>query len=156
MPFAINMPPLRLILSPMCVCARIQINFSQKLIIFLMTCTSMQTHTHPKRNRVSHSTHTVDTKNTHTHLKKLTGRSGCLHPVERKLRRILQTGHLMDVSKLQKVLLDNIGHVTFHEAYERTGRIINITVSPGNDYEKPRLLNYLTSPNVSVRTDGMH
>jgi hypothetical protein len=54
----------------------------------------------------------------------------------------------MDVSKLQKVLIDNIGHVTFHEAYERTGRIINITVSPGNDYEKPRLLNYLTSPNV--------
>jgi len=70
--------------------------------------------------------------------------------LERKLRRILQTGHLMDVSKLQKVLLDNIGHTTFHEAYARTGRIINITVSPGNDFEKPRLLNYLTAPNVLI------
>mmetsp|Transcript_28388 Transcript_28388/g.66348 ORF Transcript_28388/g.66348 Transcript_28388/m.66348 type:complete len:683 (+) Transcript_28388:196-2244(+) len=68
--------------------------------------------------------------------------------LERKLKRIFQTGHLMDVSKLQKVLIDNIGHVTFHEAYERTGRIINITVSPGNSFEKPRILNYLTSPNV--------
>eukprot|EP00283_Hemiselmis_rufescens_P004916 CAMPEP_0173430848 /NCGR_PEP_ID=MMETSP1357-20121228/9163_1 /TAXON_ID=77926 /ORGANISM="Hemiselmis rufescens, Strain PCC563" /LENGTH=590 /DNA_ID=CAMNT_0014395255 /DNA_START=1 /DNA_END=1773 /DNA_ORIENTATION=+ len=68
--------------------------------------------------------------------------------LERKLKRIFETGHLMDVSKLQKVLIDNIGHTTFHEAYERTGRIINITVSPGNSYEKPRILNYLTSPNV--------
>lgn len=68
----------------------------------------------------------------------------------RKLKRILRTGHLMDVRKLQKVLIDNMGHVTFHEAYEKTGRIINITVSPGNSFEKPRLLNYLTSPNVLV------
>jgi len=70
--------------------------------------------------------------------------------LERKLRRILKTGHLMDVKKLQRALIDNMGDVTFHEAYERTGRIVNITVSPGNDYEKPRLLNYLTAPNVLV------
>lgn len=42
------------------------------------------------------------------------------------------------------------GDVTFHEAYERTGRILNITVSPGSDYEKPRLLNYLTAPTVLI------
>ena len=38
--------------------------------------------------------------------------------------------------------------MTFHEAYARTGRIVNITVSPASDYERPRLLNYLTAPNV--------
>lgn len=29
-------------------------------------------------------------------------------------------------------------------------RIINITVSPGNSFENPQLLNYLTAPNVLV------
>eukprot|EP00292_Cryptomonas_paramecium_P004922 CAMPEP_0113701832 /NCGR_PEP_ID=MMETSP0038_2-20120614/24813_1 /TAXON_ID=2898 /ORGANISM="Cryptomonas paramecium" /LENGTH=513 /DNA_ID=CAMNT_0000625807 /DNA_START=203 /DNA_END=1741 /DNA_ORIENTATION=- /assembly_acc=CAM_ASM_000170 len=73
-----------------------------------------------------------------------------LGSLERKLRRVLKTGHLMDVKKLQSALMQNMGDVTFHEAYERTGRIINITVSPGNSYEKPRLLNYLTAPNVLI------
>lgn len=43
-----------------------------------------------------------------------------------------------------------MGDMTFHEAYERTGRIINITVSPGSRYETSRLLNYLTAPDVLV------
>jgi len=70
--------------------------------------------------------------------------------MERKLRRALTTGHLMDVEKLQKALQENVGDITFHEAYERTGRILNITVSPGSDWEKPRLLNYLTAPTVLI------
>jgi len=65
-----------------------------------------------------------------------------------KLKRIITTGHMMEVKKLQQALKELIGDFTFHEAYERTGRIINITVSPGNAFEKPRLLNYLTAPNV--------
>jgi TAG lipase/steryl ester hydrolase/phospholipase A2/LPA acyltransferase len=40
--------------------------------------------------------------------------------------------------------------LTFQEAFDRTGRIINITVAPMNDYEPPRLLNYLTAPHVCV------
>jgi arginine repressor len=36
------------------------------------------------------------------------------------------------------------------KAYVHTGRIINITVSPGNAFEAARLLNYLTAPNVLV------
>ena len=31
-----------------------------------------------------------------------------------------------------------------------TGRIINITVAPMNNYDPPRLLNYLTAPHVCV------
>ncbi len=35
------------------------------------------------------------------------------------------------------------------EAYDRTGRIVNITITPTVDSkEAPRLLNYLTAPNV--------
>ena len=56
----------------------------------------------------------------------------------------------MEINVLKKALQKNVGDVTFYEAYERTGKILNITVSPANDYERPRLLNYLTSPNVLI------
>jgi predicted acylesterase/phospholipase RssA len=50
-----------------------------------------------------------------------------------------------------KALRDNIGEVTFLEAFDRTGRTCNITVSglPGTT-ELPMLLNYLTSPHVLI------
>jgi TAG lipase/steryl ester hydrolase/phospholipase A2/LPA acyltransferase len=38
----------------------------------------------------------------------------------------------------------------FQEAFNRTGRILNITVSPTNRSDPPRLLNYLTAPHVLV------
>lgn len=44
----------------------------------------------------------------------------------------------------------NIGNFTFQEAFDRTGRILNIIVSPTNRSDPPRLLNYLTSPHVMV------
>ena len=44
----------------------------------------------------------------------------------------------------------NIGSFTFQEAFDRTGRILNIIVSPQNRSDPPRLLNYLTAPHVLV------
>merc|ERR1712054_725088 len=51
----------------------------------------------------------------------------------------------------QNNLRANIGECTFLEAYDRTGRICNITVSglPGST-RYPMLLNYLTSPHVII------
>lgn len=46
----------------------------------------------------------------------------------------------------------NIGNFTFQEAFDRTGRIVNIIVSPQNRSDPPRLLNYLTAPHVLVWT----
>eukprot|EP00591_Stephanopyxis_turris_P007361 CAMPEP_0195507382 /NCGR_PEP_ID=MMETSP0794_2-20130614/844_1 /TAXON_ID=515487 /ORGANISM="Stephanopyxis turris, Strain CCMP 815" /LENGTH=718 /DNA_ID=CAMNT_0040634043 /DNA_START=368 /DNA_END=2524 /DNA_ORIENTATION=+ len=43
-----------------------------------------------------------------------------------------------------------IGNFTFKEAFDRTGRILNITVSPLNRSDPPRLLNYLTAPHILV------
>lgn len=40
--------------------------------------------------------------------------------------------------------------MTFQEAYNRTRRILNICVSSASIYELPRLLNYVTSPNVMI------
>lgn len=56
----------------------------------------------------------------------------------------------LDIQHLQKVVIENIGMWTFQEAFDRTGRIINITVAPMNNYDPPRLLNYLTAPHVCV------
>jgi len=55
----------------------------------------------------------------------------------------------------QKVLRDCIDRytpdLTFLEAYKHTNRILNISVSPADSHQFPRLLNYLTAPNVLVR-----
>mmetsp|Transcript_38702 Transcript_38702/g.121293 ORF Transcript_38702/g.121293 Transcript_38702/m.121293 type:complete len:819 (-) Transcript_38702:163-2619(-) len=56
----------------------------------------------------------------------------------------------MDTEHFRSVLRANIGLYTFQEAFDRTGRIINITVSPKNRTDPPRLLNYLTAPHVLV------
>jgi predicted acylesterase/phospholipase RssA len=54
----------------------------------------------------------------------------------------------MDIEKLQVMIRENIGDLTFKEAYLRTKRILNITIASANAHETPRLLNYLTAPDV--------
>lgn len=52
---------------------------------------------------------------------------------------------------LQRKLKTLIGNFTFLEAYERTGRILNVSVCPADTNEPARLLNYLTAPQVLLR-----
>lgn len=42
--------------------------------------------------------------------------------------------------------------LTFQEAYERTGRYINISISPAEKHQSSRLMNAITSPNVYIRS----
>jgi NTE family protein len=42
--------------------------------------------------------------------------------------------------------------LTFQDAYELTGRFINISISPAEKHQESRLLNAITSPNVYVRS----
>jgi len=44
-----------------------------------------------------------------------------------------------------------IPDVTFEEAFHRTGRRINITISPRELHQQSRLMNAVTSPNVFIR-----
>mmetsp|Transcript_19132 Transcript_19132/g.29073 ORF Transcript_19132/g.29073 Transcript_19132/m.29073 type:complete len:842 (-) Transcript_19132:65-2590(-) len=55
-----------------------------------------------------------------------------------------------DTEYLANNCRNNIGNFTFQEAFDRTGRILNITVTPSNRSDPPRLLNYLTAPHVLV------
>lgn len=69
---------------------------------------------------------------------------------QRKFWRLLREGVIMDIAKLEKMIRQNIGDYTFKEAYDRTKRILNITVASTTQYETPVLLNYLTAPNVLI------
>ncbi|KAI5855110.1 patatin-domain-containing protein [Durotheca rogersii] len=66
------------------------------------------------------------------------------------LRRLLTEGNWSDIKHLTRVMRNLLGDLTFQEAYNRTRRICNICVSPASIYELPRLLNYVTAPNVLI------
>lgn len=70
--------------------------------------------------------------------------------VLKKAARFLKTGSFFDISHLTKVMKELLGDMTFQEAYNRTRRILNICVSSAGLYELPRLLNYITAPNVLI------
>ncbi len=67
-----------------------------------------------------------------------------------KLKRLFSQGALFDQATLQACMRENLGDLTFLEAYKRTRRILNIAVSSSTQHEMPRMLNYLTSPNVLI------
>ncbi|KAL2114904.1 hypothetical protein VTJ04DRAFT_10567 [Mycothermus thermophilus] len=64
------------------------------------------------------------------------------------IRRLLTSGSWADISNLTRVMRSWLGDITFREAYNRTRRICNICVSSASMYDIPRLLNYVTAPNV--------
>ena len=55
-----------------------------------------------------------------------------------------------DTNHFRECVRLNVGNFTFQEAFDRTGRILNIVVTPNNSSDPPRLLNYLTAPHVMV------
>ncbi|OJJ44583.1 hypothetical protein ASPZODRAFT_120870 [Penicilliopsis zonata CBS 506.65] len=67
-----------------------------------------------------------------------------------KTARFLKYGSFLDISHLAKVMRGWLGDITFQEAYNRTRRILNIGISSAGIYELPRLLNYITAPNVLI------
>lgn len=67
-----------------------------------------------------------------------------------KLGDIWRRGHAMDQSQLHDHIRTNIGTLSFREAFEHSGRAMNISVSPTRTRQKPRLLNELTSPDVTI------
>ncbi len=60
-------------------------------------------------------------------------------------------GQQMKVDLLVSLVEDLVPDLTFEEAFELTGRKINISVSPNEPYQRSRLLNAVTSPNVMIR-----
>jgi TAG lipase / steryl ester hydrolase / phospholipase A2 / LPA acyltransferase len=63
---------------------------------------------------------------------------------------VFKRGKLMDSKQLLVHIEANVRGMTFKEAYEHSGRVLNVTVSPTRSRQKPRVLNHLTAPDVMV------
>lgn len=57
----------------------------------------------------------------------------------------------MSVEDVRFFVEHQIPDLTFQEAFERTGRRINISISPRELHQQSRLMNAITSPNVYIR-----
>lgn len=53
--------------------------------------------------------------------------------------------------KVKNALHKIIPDLTFQEAYELTGRQLNVSIAPAEQHQKSRLLNAIASPNVCIR-----
>ncbi|ETI23960.1 hypothetical protein G647_05767 [Cladophialophora carrionii CBS 160.54] len=85
------------------------------------------------------------------------GASSWLHSsffatMQRRYRRYRTSHHVFDIDVLKECTRDNLGDITFEEAYHKTGRILNITIAMSEVTGTPQLLNYLTAPHVLVRS----
>ncbi|KAK7554925.1 hypothetical protein IWX50DRAFT_630568 [Phyllosticta citricarpa] len=67
----------------------------------------------------------------------------------RRASRLVREGYLLDLRTLERCVHANVGDLTFEEAYAKTKRVLNITVSTSSG-GIPNVLNYLTAPNVLI------
>jgi len=66
-------------------------------------------------------------------------------------KHMLRRRAVMDHNQLKRAIAKNIRDLTFEEAHARSGRTINITVSPAGVNQPPRLLNHITFPYLYLR-----
>ena len=66
------------------------------------------------------------------------------------MREMLTQRAMLDPEAMLSVILNNCGDMTFAEAHARSGRIVNIAVSPTRRRQKPRVLCYLTASDVTI------
>eukprot|EP00466_Bigelowiella_natans_P003448 jgi/Bigna1/53694/estExt_Genewise1Plus.C_230039 len=67
------------------------------------------------------------------------------------LSRLYKSGSLFSRKQwVEKIKWFTQGDTTFQEAFERTGRVININVSEAGEHGQPVMLNHDTTPNVVI------
>ncbi|PGH19183.1 hypothetical protein AJ80_04153 [Polytolypa hystricis UAMH7299] len=75
----------------------------------------------------------------------------CEEPFTVWIQRWMRTGARFDATDwAEKCSWFCRGSTTFREAYERTGRILNVTCVPSDPHSPTILANYLTSPNCVI------
>ncbi len=58
---------------------------------------------------------------------------------------------MLEVREIKALIARLVPEMTFQEAYDKTGRHLNISISPAEAHQTSRLLNAVTSPNVLIR-----
>uniref|UniRef100_A0A7S2JDL7 PNPLA domain-containing protein n=1 Tax=Haptolina brevifila TaxID=156173 RepID=A0A7S2JDL7_9EUKA len=62
---------------------------------------------------------------------------------------------LLDSRVLEETILNLIGNITFLEAFDKTGRVLNITVTRSDGKAPPLLCNYLTTPHMLLHSASL-
>lgn len=65
-------------------------------------------------------------------------------------KRKITRGVMLEIEDLKAHIREKVGDLTFEEAFEKTGYILNITVTGYKEHDNHRLLNYITAPNVLI------
>ncbi|TFY82714.1 hypothetical protein EWM64_g1287 [Hericium alpestre] len=79
--------------------------------------------------------------------------TACEEPFNVWFKRFWKTGARFDsVQWAKKATWFTRGSLTFHEAYMRTGRVLNISVIPADQHSPTKLLNYITAPDTIIWT----
>jgi len=65
-------------------------------------------------------------------------------------RGMIREKTLLSPDQLREHVEANVGMYTFREAWERTGRVLNVSISPTRARQKPRVLSYRTAPDVLI------
>ncbi|KAL7416743.1 acyl transferase/acyl hydrolase/lysophospholipase [Mrakia frigida] len=79
--------------------------------------------------------------------------TACEEPLQIWLKRFWKTGARFDtILWARKATFFTHGSLTFREAYERTGRVLNVSVIPHDRHSPTKLLNYLTAPDCLIWT----
>ncbi|GAA5968070.1 hypothetical protein JCM3765_003572 [Sporobolomyces pararoseus] len=69
------------------------------------------------------------------------------------LKRVYKTGARFDTLEwAKKASWFTLGSMTFREAFERTGRILNVSVIPYDTHSPTKLLNYINAPDCVIYT----
>lgn len=83
---------------------------------------------------------------------------GGIHRIAIRLaspRAAMRQRSLLDPTQLVEHVHANVGDWTFGEAFARTGRVLNVSVSPTRARQKPRVISHRTAPDVLV-SDATH
>jgi NTE family protein len=98
---------------------------------------------------------------THTdeELRKIFDPEFLLNEVEQERGLVRSLGGLrprmLQVDEVQAMIERLIPDMTFQEAYEHSGRLLNVSVAPAETHQTSRLLNATTSPNVLIHKSVM-
>ena len=71
------------------------------------------------------------------------------------LARAAAQGAALKPEEMLRTIHHNVGDWTFGEAHARTGRVLNVSLSPTRPDQSPRLLSHLTAPDALIGTAAL-
>lgn len=112
-----------------------------------LLCTKLDSEFHQYFNPNFLDMHMLQLGSLEEHMSEEASKTG---KVRNTIARFFLEGAIFDEDHLKHSLRNNLGDMTFLEAYNKTRRVLNITVSSIGQHENARMLNYITAPSVVI------